>query len=171
MKCPICKAELISNEMAYLETLDEHVNCVEPTLKSVYICSNNDCITRKKESEVYWNRDGEIYGAWGNTYDGINLGPYGSFERKMQVSIYKVGLPDKKYLSPLLLFGIWQPLIEYAYQSNENGDVLKRGFQIHFLRKGKGFGNVYCVHVSLWVKTWKFLWKRFKKQIKYNDYK
>lgn len=128
MKCPYCKSELKIEGQKYLETLVEHVEDVEPSLKNSYICSNEDCITRI--AKINWNDSGELYCK--NyllektiKYINNNNAPFGSLERKFNVEIHK----DDENFDLLKIFG-WTFRIEFEYQSNENGDILNRKWKI-----------------------------------------
>ena len=56
--CPYCGAPLEqTNRMEKLETLCEHVSCIEPSLKSVYKCSAHCELSKTSK----WNFDGEMY--------------------------------------------------------------------------------------------------------------
>lgn len=177
MNCPKCKSELIKDGQARLQSLDEHVSNPNalPSLKTRYVCSNKECVCNTQEDEsVCWNSDGECYGGFKIFEHGQNTGPYGSYERKAQVEIYKHGpdgpLKKKVYLSPIWMLWFYQPFIEYHYKSNENGDILKRSWSIEILKKDKGLGNRYCVHASFCWQTWRFLWRNFKRKMEDKNY-
>lgn len=128
MNCPVCRAKLIVNGQERLETLIEHVECREPSLKNSYICSNLNCPTH--EFGVRWNDDGEFY-CRKYDYDRYlkfidnNNAPFGSFERKLNVEIYK---HDEDFT--LLEIFSWRLSVKYGYVSNEDGEILKRTWKI-----------------------------------------
>lgn len=98
---------------------------------------------------MYWNEDGEIYdtnGNW-NKVKGIqfidnNDGPFGSFQRKSNVEIYK---KDENY--DLLNIGKYRFHIKFWYKSNENGDILKKGRSLEIWIKDSNAGG-YTLYIS-----------------------
>lgn len=173
-KCPCCMNYIIDGPKERYQTLDEHVcnpNGQSP-MRTTLICSNEKCITRK--NDTFWDSYGDMYGGIGiedSEFINSNNSPFGSLGRKLNVEIYKVGLKKKTYLPPFLLLWFYQPVIEYTYKADEFGNVLKRGFNIIYLKKDDGhFNNTYCIHVTPFWRTWKFLWDRFKRNInRYED--
>jgi uncharacterized protein YbaR (Trm112 family) len=133
MKCPVCKSELIVNGQERLETLMEHVDCREPSLKDSYICSMKECPTHK--AGVRWNESGELYckdfylESKLYKYIDNNNAPFGSFQRQLNVEIYKKD-ENKKFN----IFG-WTVEIKYKYKSNENGDILKKWPKINLWQR------------------------------------
>jgi hypothetical protein len=90
-------------------------------------------------------------------------------ERQSNVEIYKKGLKKETYLHPALCLWLLRPLIEWTYKSNYNGDILKRGFKIKFLRKST-HGTGYTTYFSPCWGTWRYLYDKFKREIKqYNE--
>jgi hypothetical protein len=148
MLCPSCKTKLIVDGQARLETLDEHVSAPndEVCLKDKYICPNTDC---KISSCSYWNEYGEFYcdkfseirklekdGAFINN----NNGPFGSFQRKINVEIYK---KDEEYV--LFDLGKYRFEVTFNYKSNEDGDILKRKRHLTIWEKDENSGGyIYC---------------------------
>jgi len=122
MKCPVCKSELIVLEQKYLETLIEHVENIPPSLKDSYICSNSNCASHK--FNIHWNEYGETYSDFSNReffqFIDNNNAPFGSYQRKSNVEIYKKD-ENKKYK----IFG-WTLEIEWKYKSNLDGDILSK---------------------------------------------
>jgi hypothetical protein len=174
--CPVCKNKLIKTGEEFYQTGSEHVcdpNREINYKRSKYECSDTACISRKLES--FWNVDGELYGGttkidgkYVSLEDyciGKNPGPFGTLERKLNVEIYKKGLKSKTYLHPFLTLWIYKPYIDYHYISNYNGDVLKKGWEIKYLKKDDRNGN-YCIGVVSCFSIWKFLWKKFKRKSK-----
>jgi len=83
--CPVCRSKLEIFDQLPLETLLEHVMCVEPSIKDAYRCSNARCETHVPK--VMWNSKGELYasdliGLRNLIFINNNDGPFGSFERK-----------------------------------------------------------------------------------------
>ena len=145
MKCPVCKTELAPGEMLRLETLEEHV-CdpnAEPALKQSYHCSNPDCSA--EGSGIIWNRNGERYGAGKLEWIDGNDAPFGSFERKMKVEIYKT---DENYFLgtiPCWPLKGWRVKVVYNYKSNEDGDILKRRARLEWHRPERD--GMYAIHI------------------------
>ncbi len=133
MYCPSCKTELIITGQARLETLDEHVSGVEiPAMKDKYECPNKECNTYGK---CCWNYYGEIYKkTFREKIEFIddNDGPFGSFERKARVEIYK-----KDENKDLFKIGRFRFHLVYNYTSNYNGDILSRRRKIEMWIKNK----------------------------------
>jgi hypothetical protein len=148
MKCPACKSDLVEGESLRLQTTSEHVCCPndEPSLKQSYRCGNQECETRKRG--IIWNRDGERYGsdypnliAW---IDG-NDAPFGTWCRKANVEIYKKD--ENYYLGtiPCRPLKGWKVKVVYSYQSNEDGDILKRRAGLEWLRPLEH--GMYAIHI------------------------
>lgn len=125
MRCPACKSELIVGGQKHLETSEEHVMCIEPSLKDFYVCSNTNCDCNKLH--VVWDQWGDYYSGsnWKQAKDikfiGNNYGAFDSFARQLQVEIYK---DDENFYFPSI-FG-WQIQVKYIYKSNECGDILSK---------------------------------------------
>ncbi len=170
--CPVCKSEVVYEKHRNCQTLDEHVCDPNgtPSSKPTYHCSNPKCICNKQK--VFWDWYGDMYGGFkipDTTFINGNDSPFGSHSRKQNVEIYKKGLPRQKYLSPWWTLKLWQPMIEYHYKSNTDGEVLKKWTKIEFLKKTAGFDNKYCTHVSLWSHTLNFLLKNAKRHYRTNQ--
>jgi hypothetical protein len=171
--CPVCKSEIIEGDYKKMQTLDEHV-CnpnAEPSLKPTFKCSNFDCLTHKHR--IFWDWFGALYGRTYNCksiFINQNDAPFGSSNRKSNVEIYKAGLKDRIWLSPWWTLKLWQPMIEYKYTSNYDGDVLSKKIKIKFLKKSRG-SKTYSTYVSFWWSTIKYLWKKRKLDLKTKNYK
>ena len=139
MFCPVCKSELIVTGQERLETLDEHVSCVEEiSFKNKYECSNPNCPT---QGVACWNEDGEFYvNDWGKSnslqFIDNNNAPFGSFQRQANVEIYK---KDEDYT--LLTIGRYRFKIKFHYISNKNGDILKRKWKLEIWVREHKFGG------------------------------
>ena len=171
--CPVCKSHVVIGEMRRLETLGEHAMDpkAEPCLKPEYKCSNKKCITHKYE--IIWDYYGGLYVGKYKGYDEVkyisdNDAPFGSSQRKSNVEIFKKGLKDIKYLHPVLTLWICQLYIEYHYESNKNGEILKMWRTLGFNKKEKGKFS-YPYRGSWPLNTWKFLWKQHVKLSKHNN--
>jgi len=133
MQCPHCRSDLVVTGMAYLETSIEHVECVSPSLKEKFECSNRDCKTHL--CGIVWNRYGERY--FGHTFKefiNANDGPFGSWSRKANIEISK---HDEDYT--IIRLGKFHFEKIFHYESNENGDILKRWSSIQiWIRREHG---------------------------------
>jgi len=125
MRCPICKSKLVFWKQLELETLDEHVWCLPVVAKNAYICSNDDCIGSSKG--VCWNDGGTFYdislGAKDIKFINDNNGAFGSFQREINVSIYKMGVAKELFHIKLGKLSIH---LEWNYDANEDGEVLSK---------------------------------------------
>lgn len=148
MNCPVCKEELFITGKARMETLSEHVENVEViSKKDKYECLNDGCQTYNK---VFWNFIGEtyVYRNFGfgvlNEIDFIdgNSAPFGSFQRKMNVEIGKHD--EDFYLFKNFSSDRLSLQVKYNYESNENGDILKRKPYLQwYQRDGDDMFNIY----------------------------
>lgn len=168
MLCPCCKSEIIKGDKARFQTSEEHVSIpnATPPLRSTLVCSNSDCITRKHDT--FWDWNGDRYGGYDineSEFINSNDAPFGTISRRLNVEIYKKGLKKKKYLSPKWMFNIYQPVLEWNYKSNEDGEVLKKWISISYLKKDEQDGR-FCLGVTPFWRTHQFLWHRFKNNIK-----
>lgn len=121
LQCPHCRADLVVTGRDYLETICEHVECVIPTLKDKYECSNLDCETRKRG--IVWNAYGERYGGGYpcDIFIDNNDGPFGSYSRKANVEIHK---HDEDYT--FFKLGRVRLEVRFTYRSNFQGEILGR---------------------------------------------
>lgn len=143
MLCPVCKGEVVVTGQAKLETLNEHVSCMEPTIKDKYECSNNTCPTK---GIVFWNQYGELYTSdYGSSenleYIDSNDAPFGSITRKLNVESYKHD--EDWYLYEGKKFRIAR---RYSYKANKDGEVVsKKGrFELSVYRDDIG-GYVHYI--------------------------
>lgn len=176
MKCPNCKTELEVTGQERLETLSEHVSNPNgtPSLKNLWQCVNTDC---KCFRAFGWNDDGEFYS--GDYYSRVrevfrrdeSMSAIGSFSRKLDVEVSKMGLPKRKYLHPAWMLWFFQPFIEWHGIADEDGNILKRWFTIEILRKDKSGYDGYCIHASYCWDTWAYLWEKFKNEYQNQNYK
>ena len=170
MRCPKCKEVLVVTSQERLETLDEHVMCVEPTLKDTYQCINENCPCSSKNYR--WNKYGEFYsgGEYPNkTFAKDELtSPYNSFQRKSEVEIYKKGLRKKYVLHPIFMLYFFKPYIDINYKSDMDGNVLSKRYSLKIWAKDENGG--YNIGASFCFHTWKYLYGEFIKNIKEKDY-
>lgn len=175
MKCSVCRAELVVNGQEYLETSEEHVTCSRVTLKDKYVCSDPNCQTHTVG--VCWNSDGEYYSKVFRAelpfIDGLK-GAIGSFERKMEVELYKHD-EDKaiwvcgtgrfawlKWLYWLVrAFPCWPKngwvlWEKCGYSGNEDGQILKRWRKYEWVRDDC---TVYLPGLRMLVFCLKRIWR------------
>jgi len=141
MKCPCCKSELVEWKQLRLETLEEHVFDPNgnPSLKMAYRCSDEACVTNPN---IYWNEFGERYGGESAIpFIDDNDAPFGSFQRKCNVEIYKKD--ENKHLCTFPCWPLkgWKVRSNYSYQSNEDGDILSRKLKLEWIRPDG------CIHI------------------------
>jgi len=159
MKCPICKTELVVTGQERLETLMEHVQDPngEVCLKNKYQCPNKQCEANK--DDLVWNEYGEYYSSsFGKKYNFIdnNNGPFGSWERKTQVTICK---KDENF-TLFEIFG-FRVDVEYHYDANEDGDVLKRWWNLkYWIKEKNGFSYInYIPGIHMFWYVIKSIWR------------
>jgi len=173
MKCPACKTDLVVTGQAALETLNEHVMCHEPTVKAVFQCPNKKC--KAHEYGAVWNHGGEYY-SYNMTFEqsnelkekyfiGKNDGPFGTITRRLNVEVSCAGLKKSTWLSSAWTLGWLKPVIRYKYKSNEDGEVLEKGWNMEFYRRDRG--SKKGSHCILWHSDYhmiKFCLKQFLKR-------
>ena len=166
MLCPACRNELIITGQEQLETLDEHI-CNpngEVSFKDTYECLNKDCQTFQI---AMWGPDGELYSNYSrnlsdeefskihNQFKNIkyidnNSGPFGTFERQLNVEI-------RKHDEDHPLFGIKTERgyiqVKYLYKSNKNGDILskKRSYEIWLKKKDLSGLTLYISGIRMFL--------------------
>ena len=137
MKCPKCHQELIRGVDREFETLSDHVcnpNVEHYPLRPTFVCNNEQCPA--STAEIFWDEDGGMYGYnKGFEFENDISSAYPSFERKMDIEIYKKGLKSKLRLHPCLMLWFLQPMIEFTYKADEYGNILKRGYKLIWLQK------------------------------------
>jgi hypothetical protein len=171
MRCPCCNSYLIVTGQERLETLDEHIMCSTVSLKNKYECPDENCEVNTS-LHICWNRDGECYyEAWPEYWKtkDKNMAPFNSFQRRINVEIYKLGVKDKKRLSPAWCLWIWYPVIEYVYKADDDGNVISKGWRMEFWKQEKDMPKGCFTMVHLWPRTWKYLWKSFHGKITIGD--
>lgn len=129
MDCPICRTELETKRQLRLETLCEHVENVEPSLKDVYECPYIRCQGHRR---IFWSSDGEYYQeSFSEKFDFVNNNdaPFDSFQRQMNVEIYK---HDEDYIFCTIFK--WRFKIKFHYKSNRNGDILSRKRSLEIIK-------------------------------------
>ena len=148
MKCPCCKTILIQVGQGRFQNLVEHVTAPNkfPDMKDKHVCLNDGC---KISPFCFWDSDGSFYI---NDYTGYksvngdkcfidgNNGAFGSWARKAYVEIYK---DDENY--EILRIGKFKFRMTYQYESNENGDILKRRRKIEIWIKSRNVGYTHYV--------------------------
>jgi hypothetical protein len=132
MYCPKCHEELSKDIKREFETLSDHVcnpNMTNYPLRPTFICKNEECSLSKKD--IFWDEMGALYG-W---LDEEIKAPYPSFQRRIDVEIYKKGVKSKIYLHPCLMLWFLKPMIEFTYKADDYGNILKRGYKLIWLKK------------------------------------
>ena len=167
MKCPKCKSQLIVSGQARLETIEEHVSCVTPSLKDKYVCSNKNCVTY--QHNVCWNEFGETYGGYKLFEDEELSAPYGTLERRLEIEVYKKGLKKRTILPAWLLLWFLKPVIEHEYKADEDGNVLSKSYKLSIWKsetKWKPFkkNSEFCTGAIWWFSIWKYLWRERKEK-------
>lgn len=178
--CPSCKSPVVITKQERFETLEEHVcnpNMEVHPLRDAYQCSDKNCITKK--NNIFWDYNGDRYGSVKKDGDWVmddkkyfiddNDSPFGSYRRRINVEIYKVGLKDNVFLSPAFALWFLQPYIQYDYVADNNGKILKTKRSISFLKKDKRSGTYSYKYIPFW-RTWSFLYNNFIDNIRiYNE--
>lgn len=157
MKCPCCETELVFDNMRRVQTLDEHVfrpndmPCEKPT----YHCPNENCAVNNgpsKQFNIFWDEFGGLYfdcdtsttlafqadKGYLNVIPWIdgNDGPFGSIERKINVEVGKKDENKVLFIVPqwFPFCKGWQCKKRYSYQSNTDGDILKRYWKFEWIK-------------------------------------
>ena len=161
MLCPSCKTELIVTGQELLETLDEHIFNPngDPALKDKYECPNQSCPTFK---HCCWNEEGDCYtDNWKSKIPFIdnNDAPFGSFNRRINVEIYKKDENKDLFIICRLKFRL-----VYQYKSDENGNILSRKRKIEIWIKEKN-NDSYILYLS-GIRMLFFKIRNFHRQIK-----
>jgi hypothetical protein len=170
MKCPVCKSELVKGKDEKFETCSEHAcdpNKTDYPLRSTWLCGNKECELDKYD--YFWSESGELYSSdipWGTkskiNWIGDNDAPFGTISRRLNVEVYKKGLKKKIYLHPAFCLWFLQPMIEFEYTSNDDGEVLSKKIKINYLKKDKDRGE-YCTYWSSSFSTLKLYFKSFRR--------
>lgn len=169
-RCPVCEEPLSITGQKQYETGSEHVidpNREEFPLRDAYQCTNKKCVACHKDT--FWNYEGDLYSRdfhFDEHCVNNNDAPFGSLARKSNVEIYKKGLKKKTYLHPILCLWFLQPMIEYEYKANKEGEVLSKSFTIKFLKKSRGQKHYSTYWTPCW-RTWSFLYGRFRRSLQY----
>jgi hypothetical protein len=168
-KCPVCISPIVITGQKEYQTGSEHVtdpNITEHPKRDVYQCTNKECVVNEEKHNVFWNYNGEMYGGFridDEEFIGENNSPFGSFQRKLNLEISKNGVLDKKELSPAWCLWFLQPYLQYHYEANEMGDVLKKWYTIEFRKKDDRGEYSFGFHTCF--KTWDYLWRMFQSKI------
>lgn len=136
---PFCGNPLIKNgEQRKLEMLDEHVFDAEPTLKDVYICSNDSCAFGHYRMYNYF---GDGYMRNPSEFRNLDIATKKLFHEysmyatnsdgfRIDCEISGRGQLREIRLHKLFMFGFGQPIIEFEYAFDKAGNVLKRNFYL-----------------------------------------
>lgn len=165
MNCPNCLSKLESNGTFQFED----VMCYTQTSTKM-MCPNDKCDCHIYE--MFWDSMGEFFS--GINYDKTRevfpdsrYAAINSFAKKQEIEISKNGLKEQIYLSQWFTLGFLKPFIEFNYQGNEAGEVLKRTWRIKYLKKDKS-GHYRILYMSTFhMLKYKFRnWIENKKQWK-----
>lgn len=181
MYCPKCHKPLINGEKKRFETLCEHVEDpneeFERPLRNTFICNNPQCPAFNEN--IFWDESGAMYGHnFKFKFDNDLNSAYPSFERKMDIEIYKKGLKEEKQLHPILTLYFLKPIIVYDYKADYWGNVVDKSWQLEWRKKEKYSlkNKNYCigytfpfVHI---YKTIRFIRNHFKNKsiLNYSDF-
>jgi hypothetical protein len=170
MKCPVCKTELVVWKRMRLETLDEHVsNPNGPvSLKSSFRCPSKTCEANDwilDKPRVFWNEIGDLY-QWGQAkypleipFINNNNAPFGSFQRQMNVEIYKKDENKLLLKIPCWPLNGWKLRSRYSYKSNRDGDILSRGLHFDWITNN-GVWHVWGYRMLIF--SLKHTWRNWK---------
>jgi len=161
--CPICKEKLI------IDGTIRYIDCCNTTnISDKYICKNNKCYLYNNS---YWNDYGDYFSlnhiSFEKKFGHTKYAALNSFAKKIEIEIYKKGLKDKTYLSPLLTLLWLKPYIEHNYKADKWGNILKKTYKLKFLKKQKD-SKEYNIYYISGIKMFFFSLKQFK--IKYKKY-
>lgn len=152
MKCPICKSELVKWVSMPLQSFDEHICSPDktPTLKQSYCCSSFVCpsfVENTINPIIVWTIDGEMFcmdyhKARNLKFIDNNNAPFGTYQRKINVEIYKKDENKLLFTFPCYPLKGWKVYSKWYYKSNEDGKILQRklSFEI-FTNKGVYYIN------------------------------
>jgi len=139
--CPYCK-KLLEIDGSF--TFEDAAGSSNWTKK--YVCVNDECVLYEKS---YWCDYGDFFSG-GINYVDINkffpdrkYAALNSYAKETEVSIYKKGLKEQTYLSPILTLWWLKPVIEHTYKGDKMGNVIKKGYKLKFLKKSDGRYSVY----------------------------
>lgn len=132
MLCPICKTKLVTTKKARLETLEEHVCCVDKiSLKDAYNCPNISC--QANIFKLLWSESGDCYftGCRDNLnfIDGNNA-PFGTINRKIYVEVYKHDEDKTIRIGKFMLRRV------FSYESDYDGNILSKKSRLQFFYNG-----------------------------------
>lgn len=165
MCCPFCGNPLVkTGEQRPLETLSEHVSNVKPTLKDVYVCSNDAtaCVFGRyrmynyfgdgyrrnwpefKNLDTQSKKDFDEYTMYATNSDGF----------KIDCEVSGRGQLREIRLHKLFMLGFGQPVIEFEYVFDKSGNVLKK--KIHLGKyikydKARDLSTVEMLSIALLI--------------------
>jgi hypothetical protein len=173
MKCPVCKTELVVWKQLRLETLSDHV--LDPNgeqelpLSDAYSCPNTKncpCTLADGGPVVFWNGDGDLYGnSIGLPFIDNNNAPFGSLSRRLNVEIYKKDENKLLFTIPCWPLKGWKVRSKYSYQSNEDGDILRRKFHLEWITND---GVYHIWGIKMLMFSLKETWKNWKEGCNHN---
>lgn len=163
MFCPICK-----NELVFVDWIVVYGICGEEN-RCKYVCTNDDCELHKFES--FWDDNGEFYSKNLPFERMLELFPTNEYSAKNSIScqsdktIYKKGLKDKTYLSPIFCLWFLKPYIEHCYNADNYGIITKKWYKLKFLKREKG-SKTYNIYYLSGVHMFMFNFREYRKHKK-----
>lgn len=177
MYCPYCGKPLVKvdGRKEPLETLIEHVECVEPSMKTVYKCPDKACVGRY----AMWSATGSMYidfpeeiikdkNAFKTLYKFVYLKDHfisvppnaiNSFDFQFDLE-HPVGSRDNRYYIKCVeklceffhLNNIVLPVITAQYKYNTWGKRTSVSYKLEYYVRDQecAGGYTYAVHQSLW---------------------
>jgi hypothetical protein len=165
MMCPLCKTNLINDEIEKSFYYEDAAGGKNFTLK--HICPNDKCIL--SQSKSYWTDDGDFFSNDLNYSEMKKLFPHdqyaalNSFAKRMEIDVYGKGLKRKIYLSEWWTLKWLKPMIEFSYKGDDMGNVLSRSWKLKFLYKDRGsddYSTYYTAPIVMCYRLFKSQYKR-----------
>lgn len=165
MYCPVCKAALVEDGVAKMETLNDHVSCNENIHESPKMrCSNHDCETR---GVCFWH---SLYGEgpYVERYDKFkeivfidgNKSPFNSLNRQINAE------QDHSFDHKLIIIGKFRWEVYYNIKADLDGNIIKKTPHLRFwIRDG---GNGWLLYTPGY-KMLRHEFRRFKWVSKFGD--
>jgi len=134
MYCPLCKSKLVFKKYVIVDGIcgDER--------RGKYSCEKSNCEMSNLDS--FWDDQGSFYGDISfkrcrELFPNNEYGALNSIAKKHEKTIYKKGLKSKKELHPIFCLFLLKPYIEYYYDADYWGNVTKKWYKLHFLKRNE----------------------------------